>query len=67
MGFTLPADFPYPERWEEVAWIRDPARSLDEVVTPRAFRSPVERADQAFQGGTGARQQLPRVLHQEGK
>ena len=35
MGFALAEDVLYPVRWQDAAWILDPARSLEEVVTPR--------------------------------
>lgn len=35
LGRALPADVLYPVRWQDAAWVRDPAVKLDDVVTPR--------------------------------
>lgn len=33
--FALPSDLFYPAHWQDALWITDPARTLDEIVTPR--------------------------------
>ncbi len=33
---ALPSDVLYPVHWKNAAWIRDPARELEEMITPNS-------------------------------